>query len=105
MDLFYETPAVTAIDLSLPPPSEGTFEVKARIARAREVAIARYGETPDAMQRPVNADAPGNLLEKIAAPDAAGAALLAEALTYRHRPPGQPEPSQPPNARAARTAG
>jgi hypothetical protein len=35
IDLAVDMPAVTAADLSLPPPSEGTAEVAARVARAR----------------------------------------------------------------------
>ncbi len=129
IDLFYETPAVTAIDLGLPPPSEGTYEVKARVLAARAAAFERYGDAAHGMARPVNADVPNSVLEKVAAPDAAGVALLsdaaeklrlsarafirvqrvartiadmegstsvrrihlAEALSYRHRAPGEVE--------------
>ena len=35
-------PAVTAADLILPPPSEGSRQVAARVARARDIQIARY---------------------------------------------------------------
>jgi magnesium chelatase family protein len=37
IDLHIEVPAVTAADLILPPPSEGSREVAARVARARDI--------------------------------------------------------------------
>ena len=42
IDLHIEVPAVTAADLILPPPAEGSAEVAARVARAREIQAARY---------------------------------------------------------------
>jgi magnesium chelatase family protein len=36
IDLHIEVPAVTAADLILPPPAEGSREVAARVARARD---------------------------------------------------------------------
>src|SRR6185312_523145 len=42
IDLHIEVPAVTAADLILPPPSEGSREVAARVARARDIQTARY---------------------------------------------------------------
>lgn len=42
IDLRIEVPAVTATDLILPPPAEGSAEVAARVAAAREVQMARY---------------------------------------------------------------
>src|SRR6201988_308046 len=42
MDLTIEVPAVAASDLILPPPSEGSREVAARVSRARELQAARY---------------------------------------------------------------
>jgi magnesium chelatase family protein len=79
IDLHVDVPAVAASDLSLPPPAEGTEEVAARVASAREVQSARYrnggGEAPVR----TNAQADGELLERVAAPDAAGRKLLTEA--------------------------
>lgn len=129
IDLFFDVAPVTAMDLALPPPAEGTKEAAARVAAAREIQDARFGETGSDTRRPLNADAPVPELDRIAAPDAAGAALLAdasqklaltarayhrvlkvartiadldgsdavrrvhlaEALSYRRRPPGQSE--------------
>src|SRR5260370_42321868 len=42
IDLRIEVPAVTAVDLILPPPAEGSAEVAARVAAARHVPMARY---------------------------------------------------------------
>src|SRR5712692_6552319 len=42
IDLTIEVPAVTASDLILPPPAEGSREVAARVARARAMAAERY---------------------------------------------------------------
>ncbi len=42
IDLRIEVPAVTAADLILPPPSEGSAEVAARVAAARDIQLARY---------------------------------------------------------------
>jgi magnesium chelatase family protein len=79
MDLFYETPPVTAMDLALPAPAEGSAEVRARVARARAVQAERLGGVGDAALRPVNADIPAGALDRMVVPDAAGAALLSEA--------------------------
>ena len=38
-----DVPPVTAADLALPPPAEGTAEVAARVAAAREIQAARAG--------------------------------------------------------------
>jgi magnesium chelatase family protein len=75
IDLHVEVPAVSPADLSLPPPAEGSTEVAARVAGARLVQAERYAGTPVR----TNAEADGELLDKVAAPDAAGRALLAEA--------------------------
>ncbi|HEX9771217.1 MAG TPA: ATP-binding protein, partial [Kiloniellales bacterium] len=64
---------------SLPPPAEGSAAVAARIAAARARQRARYAELPAAGRPRSNAEADGTLLEAIAAPDAAGRALLTDA--------------------------
>ncbi len=68
IDLQVEVGAVTAADLSLPPPAEGTAQVRARVAAARDFQAER--------QSGVNALAEGGVLEKIAAIDEPGRALL-----------------------------
>ncbi len=67
IDLHIEVPAVSASDLTLPPPSEGSKEVAARVAAARELQAARF----KSLGRPelrVNAQANGPLLDRIASP-------------------------------------
>lgn len=77
IDLFYDTPPVTAVDLALPPSSEGTSEAAARVADARAQQLERLGEV--AGRRPVNADATPTQLDDFALPDEKGAALLSDA--------------------------
>ena len=79
IDLHVEVPAVSAADLALPPAGEGTAEVAARVARARDVQWRRYEAlAPDGPVRR-NADADGELLMQVAEPDADGRRLLTEA--------------------------
>src|SRR5262249_45407297 len=78
IDLHIEVPAVTAADLILPQPAEGSREVAARLARARNVQVARYAAIGLAHIRP-NAAASGPVLEDVARPDAGGLTLLRDA--------------------------
>jgi magnesium chelatase family protein len=82
IDLHVDVPAVSAADLALPPPAEGSAQVAARVAAARARQAARYGPVNAAGNGRVirsNTDADGELLEKIAAPDADGRKLLTDA--------------------------
>ncbi|MGA7974026.1 MAG: ATP-binding protein, partial [Pseudolabrys sp.] len=78
IDLHIEVPAVTASDLILPPPSEGSREVAARVARARDVQIERYAAMALEGVR-TNAQAAGSVLEEVAALDKAALSLLRDA--------------------------
>jgi magnesium chelatase family protein len=78
IDLQIEVPAVTAADLILPPPAEGSREVAARVARARDLQTARYAAL-DLPQVRSNAQAQGPVLEDIARLDNSGIALLRDA--------------------------
>jgi len=79
IDLHLEVPAVSPADLALPPPAEGSAEVAARVARTREVQWQRYEAlAPDSPVRR-NAEADGELLERVAQPDEPGRRLLVEA--------------------------
>jgi magnesium chelatase family protein len=78
IDLFVEVPAVTAADLSLPPPSEGTPEVAARVAAAREIQAKRARAAGEGGAE-LNHRAEGAWLETIAALDAPAKSLLARA--------------------------
>jgi magnesium chelatase family protein len=80
IDLQIEVPPVTATDMALPPPAEGTTQAAARVARAREAQSQRaeaagLGSGAAAL----NAQAEGRWLDKIAALDESGRALLARA--------------------------
>jgi len=140
IDLFYDTPPVTATDLSLPTASEGSAEVATRVAAARAVQAERFSDAAADQRRPINADATVPDLDRVAVPNERGAALLseaaqslsltargyhrvlkvartiadldgstaiarvhiAEALSYRRRPPGE-TPTHSPAGRAAQT--
>jgi magnesium chelatase family protein len=78
IDLHIEVPAVTAADLILPPPAEGSREIAARVAQAREMQRERYR----ALGLPhigTNAEAQGPVLEEVARPEGSGLALLRDA--------------------------
>ncbi|MEO1566042.1 MAG: YifB family Mg chelatase-like AAA ATPase [Pseudomonadota bacterium] len=79
IDLFYDTPAVTAEDLTGPPPPEGSAEVAHRVARARSIQARRYHGEATKLQRYLNVDASVDMLSAHAQPDAAGEDLLREA--------------------------
>lgn len=78
IDLRIEVPAVTAADLILPPPAEGSEEAAARVASARALQAARYAGRglPAAT---TNATCPANLIEEVAGPDSDGTALIRQA--------------------------
>jgi magnesium chelatase family protein len=77
-DLQIEVPAVTAADLILPPPAEGSREVAARVARARALQRERY-EGLGLPAVSANAAAPAAAIERVAKLDAGGTALIREA--------------------------
>jgi len=85
IDLHIDTPAVTAADLALPANGEPSAEVAARVVAARQAQAARMAESgpagagADAPSDGLNARLSSALCERFAAPDAAGAALLAQA--------------------------
>ncbi|MCL4140917.1 UNVERIFIED_CONTAM: hypothetical protein GTU68_036993 [Idotea baltica] len=78
IDVQIEVAAVSAADLALPPPKEGSKDVAARVAAAREIQSARYGALNIPGVR-LNAHADGEVLDAVATPDTEGRALLAEA--------------------------
>ncbi len=75
IDIHVEVPGVSASDLSLPPPAESSADVAARVAKARDVQRVRY----DGAGVRTNAEAEGQLLDRVAAPEAAGGQLLSAA--------------------------
>ncbi|MEM6607208.1 MAG: YifB family Mg chelatase-like AAA ATPase [Pseudomonadota bacterium] len=76
-DLRLEVPPVSFADLDSAPCGERSAEIAGRVAAARAVQTARFADL-DVPAR-VNADASGELLEKIAAPDRAGRDFLLQA--------------------------
>jgi magnesium chelatase family protein len=91
IDLTVEVPPVTAADLALPPPDEGTAEVAARVAAARAIQVRRAeaaarggGALAGSLNTaPLNARAEGAWLDHIAALDAPARALMARAAEAR----------------------
>ena len=83
IDLHIEVPAVTAADLILPPPSEGSREVAARVARAHDIQTERYAALGAPHVR-CNAQASGPMLEDVARADNAGMTLLRDAAAQMH---------------------
>lgn len=75
IDLHVDVAAVSAADLTLPPPAEGNEQVAARVAQARKRQRERFKDHPIR----TNAEAEGELLDAVATPDAAGAKLLTDA--------------------------
>ncbi len=78
IDLQIEVPAVSAADLCLPPPKEGSAEVCARVTAARNRARDRL-RAAGAKGVCTNAACSPNLLDEIAAPDEVGKTLLRQA--------------------------
>jgi magnesium chelatase family protein len=75
IDLHVDVQGVSAADLTLPPPAEGSSEVAARVARARSVQSRRYNGSGVR----TNAEADGELLDRVATSDEPGRKLLADA--------------------------
>ena len=75
IDLHVEVDPVSAADLALPPPAEGSAEVAARVARARAVQTARL----EGSAARTNAELDGETLDRFATPDEAGRKLLMQA--------------------------
>ncbi|HLH88157.1 MAG TPA: YifB family Mg chelatase-like AAA ATPase [Xanthobacteraceae bacterium] len=78
IDLHIEVPPVTAADLILPPPSEGSREVAARVARARTIQAERYAALGLPHVR-TNAAAQGAALDEAVKLDQASLALIHDA--------------------------
>jgi magnesium chelatase family protein len=78
LDLIIEVPAVTAADLILPPPAEGSAEVAARVAAARARQAKRYAAL-GLSEATTNAACPAAILEQVAQPDSDGMSLIRDA--------------------------
>ena len=75
IDIHVDVASVSAADLALPPPAESSADVAARVASARNVQRERYAH--ECVR--TNAEADGELLDRVAKPDGPGAKLLADA--------------------------
>jgi magnesium chelatase family protein len=75
IDLHVEVQAVSAADLVLPPPAEGSAEVAGRVAAARARQTARSTKHKARTHTEID----GELMEAVATPDEAGRKLLAQA--------------------------
>lgn len=75
IDLHVEVDPVSAADLALPPPAEGSAEVAARVAQARAI---QSGRSAGSGAR-TNAELEGEALERFATPDEPGRRLLMQA--------------------------
>jgi len=75
IDIHVEVNSVTASDLALPPPAEGTSAIAERVAKARDIQRMRYENT----SLRTNAEVEGELLDDVASPEKDGAQLLADA--------------------------
>ncbi|MGE3643853.1 MAG: YifB family Mg chelatase-like AAA ATPase [Beijerinckiaceae bacterium] len=82
-DLLIEVPAVSAADLILPPPAEGSANAAVRVAAARELQRKRYA----AMGLPhiaTNAAAPANAIEDAVRMDDGARKLVRDAAERMH---------------------
>lgn len=75
IDLHIEVEALSATDLTMPRPAEGSNAVAARVAKARRLQGERYAD----VGARTNSEIDGDALEKHATPDEAGQQLLGQA--------------------------
>jgi magnesium chelatase family protein len=75
IDIHVEVSSVSAADLSLPPPAEGSADVAKRVGKARDIQRERYS----GFGLRTNAEVEGELLDRVAKPDSAGQKLLMDA--------------------------
>ena len=82
IDLHVEVPALSPIEMSVPSPSQRARSPPAS-RRARELQAERFSKLGEVLLR-TNAEADGELLDKIAAPDPPGRELLLRATERMH---------------------
>lgn len=78
-DLFVEIPPMAAADMAAPGRGEASAVIAARVARARALQASRYGEGEEGQAHPWNAGVPTEMMDRFAAPDREGQALLTRA--------------------------
>lgn len=79
IDLHIDVPAVSAADLALPPPRENSGTVALRVDAARRIQEERFVALGAAVNCITNADADGEVLQRIAPLNAQAQKLLTEA--------------------------
>jgi magnesium chelatase family protein len=80
IDMQIEVPQVSAADLVLPAPAEGSADVRGRVLAARALQRRRLATLgPAAARLRTNADCSGAILEQLAMPDADGLAFMRRA--------------------------
>ncbi|MHA7850728.1 YifB family Mg chelatase-like AAA ATPase [Roseovarius sp.] len=72
-DLRIEVPPVAFTDLDLPASGDSSATVAARVSAARDVQAERFSDHPESL---LNADAEGEVLDRVATPDAEGRTLI-----------------------------
>jgi magnesium chelatase family protein len=82
IDVRIDVPAVTASDMAMPSPAEGSREAALRVAAARDIQLARFASL--GVDARTNAECGPRLIEEIAAPDPDGARLLRDAADAMH---------------------
>jgi magnesium chelatase family protein len=82
IDLQIDVPPVTAVDLGLPTPAEGSAEVAARVAAARRIQAERAQRLNLSVGNALNATAHGEGLDTICALDDSAKALLTQAAQH-----------------------
>jgi magnesium chelatase family protein len=83
IDLHVEVPALHPAEMGAPSPAETSATVATRVARARELQAERLAAAGRPELR-TNAEVEGELLDKIATPDAPGRDLLLRATERMH---------------------
>jgi len=77
-DIHIDVPAVSAADLTLPPPAEGSKEVLDRVLIARQIQKQRFKSSGSDLM--INTQADGEMLTKITALDDVAQKLLTDAV-------------------------
>ena len=75
-DLVIDVPSVSAKDLNLPTPKEGSKEVRERVQKVRERQQERFNQLAPDQAITTNAEIQGELLERTATPEPDGIELL-----------------------------
>ncbi|MEX1035855.1 MAG: YifB family Mg chelatase-like AAA ATPase [Sneathiella sp.] len=80
IDIHVDVPAVSAADLTLPPPTETSEIVAVRVAKARNIQRQRYQDIDHPTPIRTNADAEGEVLERFVILDTSAKTLLQDAI-------------------------